>query len=166
MVTEEAEESMKQILEAQGIKSILIMPIFVDGQFYGFIGFDDCTTHKIWSEDEIGFLASVTTNLSLAIERKQNLDRIRDAFESRDSLLESIGDSFYALDKNYTVTYWNNVVEKLTGIKRESIVGRSLWDFVEVENEQFKKKPMNSFFRKTNPSILRHSTPGLINGWK
>lgn len=163
IVTEKAEESMKHILEAQGIKSILIMPIFVDGQFYGFIGFDDCTTQKQWSEDQIGFLASVTTNLSLAIERKQNLDRIRDAFESRDSLLESIGDSFYALDKNYTVTYWNNVVEKLTGIKRETIVGRCLWDFVKVENEQFKKAYELVF--QENQSQYFEAFDAWINKW-
>lgn len=136
--TKSSEGTLKAILEEQGIKSILIMPIFVQDYFFGFIGFDDCTTDRIWSEDEIRFLASVTTNLSLAIDRKQNLDRIREAFESRDSLLESIGDSFYALDKNYIVTYWNNVVEKLTGIKREAIVGRSLWDSVGSVNEEFK----------------------------
>ncbi len=136
--TSKAEEPLKEILVAQNIKSILLMPIIVNDYFLGFIGFDDCTTERVWTEDEISFLASVTTNLSLAIDRKKNLDKIREAFESRDSLLESIGDSFYALDTNYTVTYWNNVVEKLTGVKRESIVGRSIWEFVGIENDQFK----------------------------
>ncbi|MFN3997667.1 PAS domain-containing protein [Algoriphagus sp.] len=139
VVAEKAEENMRQLLEAQGIKSILIMPIFVNGSFYGFMGFDDCTTSKIWSEDEIGFLSSVTTNLSLAIERKQNLDKIREAFESRDSLLESIGDAFYAIDKDYKVTYWNVVVENLTGIKREKIIGKNIFEALYKISEKFKE---------------------------
>jgi PAS domain S-box-containing protein len=136
--TKNSEGNLKYILEIQDIKSFILMPIFVNENFYGFIGFDDCTTERVWSEDEISFLASVTTNLSLAIDRKENLDKIREAFESRDSLVESIGDSFYALDINYRVTYWNHIVEKLTGIKREVIIGQSIWDFVEVVNDQFK----------------------------
>lgn len=138
IITEKANDLTREILESQGIQSLLMMPIRINDFFYGFIGFDDCFTQKIWTEDEISFLASVTTNLSIAIERKQNLDKVREAFESRDSLLESIGDSFYALDKNHTVTYWNNVVEKLTGVKRESIVGKNIWDVIGIVNENFK----------------------------
>lgn len=145
ILTHEAEGPTREILEAQGIKSLLLMPILMENNFFGFIGFDDCTNPKIWTEDEISFLASVTTNLSFAIERKQNLDKIRGAFESRDSLLESIGDSFYAFDKNYIVTYWNNEVEKLTGIKREEIIGKSLWDFVAIVDTEFKKSYENAF---------------------
>ncbi|WP_198673009.1 PAS domain-containing protein [Algoriphagus litoralis] len=135
--TKNSEGTLREILEEQNIKSIILMPIFVNDFFYGFIGFDDCTSDRTWSEDEISFLASVTTNLSLAIDRKENLDKIREALDTRDSLVESIGDSFYAIDTNYRVTYWNNVVEKLTGIKRELILGKNLWDFVEIVNEQF-----------------------------
>src|SRR5690606_6375036 len=90
------------------------------------------------TEDETGFLTSISTNLAFAIERKINLDKVQEALESRKVLLESIGDSFYALDKDCNVTYWNNVVEKLTGVKREDILGRNVWDFVEIQNEKFK----------------------------
>lgn len=136
--SKETQGATRQILDEQNIKSILQIPIFVEGNFYGYIGFDDCTKDREWSEDEIGFLSSVTTNLAFAIERKKNLDKIREAFESRNELLESIGDSFYAMDKNYIVTYWNNVIEKLTGVKREDIIGKSIWSFVEIVNDQFK----------------------------
>jgi PAS domain S-box-containing protein len=139
VLTDLAQGATREILEAQGIKSLLIMPILLENNFFGFIGFDDCSTAKTWTEDEISFLASVTTNLSFAIERKQNLDKIREAFESRDSLLESIGDSFYAFDKNYVVTYWNAAIEKLTGVKAKNIIGQNIWDFVGIINTEFKK---------------------------
>jgi PAS domain S-box-containing protein len=102
------------------------------------LGFDDCTDERLWSEDELSFIQAISTNLAFAIERKKNLDKIQEAFESRNSLLESIGDSFYALGKDYRVTYWNNVIEKLTGVKREDILGKSIWDFVGTVNDQFK----------------------------
>ncbi|HSF53468.1 MAG TPA: PAS domain-containing protein [Algoriphagus sp.] len=143
--TKDTQGATRLILENQQIKSILLIPIFVEGKFHGSMGFDDCTQEREWSEDEIGFLTSVTTNLAFAIERKKNLDKIREAFETRNELLESIGDSFYALDKNYLVTYWNNVVEKLTGVKREDIIGKNIWDFVEITNDQFKMAYRKAF---------------------
>ncbi|CAH0994809.1 Adaptive-response sensory-kinase SasA [Emticicia aquatica] len=41
--------------------------------------------------------------------------------------LESIQDGFYALDKNWVVTYWNKEAEKLLKVKREEIIGKNLW---------------------------------------
>ncbi|RIW14979.1 PAS domain S-box protein [Algoriphagus lacus] len=137
ILTKDASDHTRQFLEEQNIKSILIVPIFQGDELFAHLGFEDYQSDRIWSEDELNFLQVIGTNLAFAIERKKNLDEIQNAFESRNSLLESIGDSFYALDKNYKVTYWNNVIEKLTGIKKEEILGKSIWDFVDVVNDQF-----------------------------
>lgn len=149
--TSETSGPTRAILEAQNIKSILQIPLFVEKQFYGFIGFDDCTKNRIWSEDEKNFLKSITTNLSFAIERKQNLDKIQEALESRNSILESIGDGFYAIDTDYTVIYWNNEAEKKTGISREQIVGRSLWEVIEKDKNPAFEKNLSIAFATNLP---------------
>jgi PAS domain S-box-containing protein len=161
--TKEAEEGLQQILQDQGIKSMVMMPVIVEDFFFGFMGFDNCTTDDSWTNDELGFLSSISTNLALAIERKQNLDKIREAFESRDSLLESIGDSFYAIDKDYKVTYWNNVVEKLTGIKRESILGKNIWDYIGKVNDEFKNTYEKVFLE--NKSHYFETFDSWVNAW-
>ncbi|MCC5930910.1 MAG: PAS domain S-box protein [Cyclobacteriaceae bacterium] len=43
-------------------------------------------------------------------------------------ILESIGDAFIALDRNWIVTYWNKEAENLVGHKREDIIGKNIWD--------------------------------------
>jgi len=43
---------LKDALEPQGIKSIMIIPIHLNNQFWGFVGFDDCEKERIWSEAE------------------------------------------------------------------------------------------------------------------
>jgi len=53
---------------------------------------------------------------------------VKQALVEKDIILESIGDAFYAIDKNWTVTYWNNMAEKLMQMPRSKIVGRNLWD--------------------------------------
>ncbi|PQJ10733.1 hypothetical protein CJD36_012240 [Flavipsychrobacter stenotrophus] len=46
----------------------------------------------------------------------------------RNTILESIGDAFFAVERNWVVTYWNNVAEKILGTPKENIVGYGLWD--------------------------------------
>ena len=46
----------------------------------------------------------------------------------RNTILESIGDAFFAVDKNWVVTYWNHVAEKVLGKSRSTMVNHMLWD--------------------------------------
>jgi signal transduction histidine kinase len=66
----------KEILQAQDILSILVLPIYIDKKLYGFIGFDDCTKERKWSSTELDFLQSITSNLSSAIQRHLAIDRL------------------------------------------------------------------------------------------
>ncbi|MCF2497220.1 PAS domain S-box protein [Dyadobacter chenhuakuii] len=61
-------------------------------------------------------------------EQKQADEKVIKALEERKVILESIGDGFYALDKNWTVNYWNKEAEILLHLPKEKILGRSLWD--------------------------------------
>ena len=53
--------------KAQGIKSILILPLFVSGKFDGFIGFDNDREETPWQEAEINLLRSGTDSLAKAL---------------------------------------------------------------------------------------------------
>ena len=61
-------------------------------------------------------------------ERKKAERELLNAFEEKNNILESIGDGFYAVDKSWTVTYWNHVAEKVLGMSREYVVNKYLWD--------------------------------------
>jgi PAS domain S-box-containing protein len=61
-------------------------------------------------------------------KRKKAEAELLNAYEEKDRILESIGDGFYALDKNWIITYWNKEAETLLGKKREEVIGKSLWE--------------------------------------
>ncbi len=63
------DENLKAILEPQQILSIIILPIMVDGVFWGFVGFDDCTTGRVWHEDERAILLAYTSAIGAVVER-------------------------------------------------------------------------------------------------
>ena len=62
----------KDILQPQGIKSVLAIPIFVHQEWYGFIGFDDVLKEKEWSDEEIDLLQAAAEVLGMYLENKKN----------------------------------------------------------------------------------------------
>lgn len=128
---EVTDEKFRTFLQKQGIKSILKVPVFADNKFRGFIGFDDCTRKRNWSEEEISFLQTISINLGSAIENEDAEVALQQAFTEKNEILESIGDAFFAVDNNWTVTYWNKVAEELLEMPREKTVGENLWDLYE-----------------------------------
>ncbi len=67
---------LQDILEPQGIKSILIFPLYAEDIFIGFIGFDECTRNYEWRQDELDLLKLISNILSNAIERRVMLQKI------------------------------------------------------------------------------------------
>ena len=64
-----------------------------------------------------------------------------EALEERNTILESIDDAFFAVDKNWVVTYWNNKAENVLMTPRNKILNKNLWKvFSEsLESESYKK---------------------------
>lgn len=48
--------------------------------------------------------------------------------KEKNTILESIRDAFFAVDKNWKVTYWNKEAEKVLGRHKEDILNHNLWD--------------------------------------
>lgn len=69
-----AEQTM---MEPQGIKAIIALPIFVHGNWWGILGFDDCETDRHWSLAEQEALRAAANTIASAIERRrQQEDRL------------------------------------------------------------------------------------------
>lgn len=59
------------ILEQMGILSLLVLPLCVNNQFFGFIVFDNCTTARVWSASAVDLLRAAVAALSLQHERSK-----------------------------------------------------------------------------------------------
>ncbi|MCR4443449.1 MAG: diguanylate cyclase [Peptococcaceae bacterium] len=75
-IEEIPDENTKEILRPQEIKSLLVLPVLVEGEYYGFIGFDDCLDNREWSGDDINCLQLASRIISEFILRKRFEDEI------------------------------------------------------------------------------------------
>lgn len=125
----------RYIMEDQDIKTFLAIPITIRGNFFGFVGFDNCSEESKWNEEEVRTLTTITSNLAVAIERHHSEKERKDLLDERNIILESISDAFYAIDRNWEITYFNNEAENLLDEKAEEVMGKGLWEVFETAKE-------------------------------
>lgn len=58
-----------QALIEQGIKSILIIPIHIDGKYYGFLGIDECSYRRSWTQLEVDFMIAMAAFIKMLFEK-------------------------------------------------------------------------------------------------
>lgn len=63
--------AQQEFLRFLDVRSLLILPCLVKGEFYGCIGLADCVEERIWEPLEIELLRSAVAAVSLALERQQ-----------------------------------------------------------------------------------------------
>jgi len=61
----------QEMMSAQDIKSMVTVPIFASGEWWGFMGFDECVCEREWFAGEIEALTAGASTLGAAIHRKK-----------------------------------------------------------------------------------------------
>ncbi|MBD2770782.1 GAF domain-containing sensor histidine kinase [Iningainema tapete] len=85
-IVAELPESEREILSRQKTLSILVLPLKVNNQFWGFIGFDNCVEARLWEALEIDLLGAAVAAISLHLERalaQQHLAQAKEELEIR-----------------------------------------------------------------------------------
>jgi len=81
-------ESEREILFAQGIQAIAVVPIFADEKLWGFIGFDECNYEREWDEAELNALRTAADIFGAALMRHSNQTRLLKRQRTLDLLQE------------------------------------------------------------------------------
>lgn len=86
----------KEVLGMQDIKSILVIPIFVNKEWYGFIGFDDVFERHLWNEEDVSLLKTIAEIIGLYLANKQNQEIITKRNEELKEL-NATKDKFFSI---------------------------------------------------------------------
>lgn len=107
--------------EKEEIKSLVNVPMLLEGRVVGFIGFDSVKTEKEWPEEILSLLRIVGESFASAFERKRAEEEIRDREVRYRALFENAGDAI-TLVKDEKVIDCNTKTLELFGCSRNQIV--------------------------------------------
>lgn len=82
--------SEQDLLRAQDILSLAVVPVFCENHWWGFIGFDDCHASRPWSQTEIEALRAAANILGTAIHRQAMNSQIQQSEKKYQSLVEAL----------------------------------------------------------------------------
>ncbi len=110
-------------------------------------------TEELWQS-----VARLETEVA---ERKRAEENLRESQRKLYDTLESITDGFFTLDRNWRFTYMNTGAEKIWKMKKETLIGRNLWEVSPVATgtvfeEKYRKAMIDRvpvFFEALSPLV-------------
>jgi PAS domain S-box-containing protein len=114
-----------------GIRSMILVPIFVEEKWWGFIGFDDCAQEREWSVAEIDALKAAASTLGAALQRQAVEEELRSSETRYRAVIEQATDGIYLLDADTRrVVESNPSYGRMLGYAPDELLGMEVYDFV------------------------------------
>lgn len=116
----------KEILQAQGIVSLIVLPFYMRGELSGFIGFDHTVRKSVWTDDDVTLLRMLAGVLGNALERQRAEDALRESEERYSNLFQQSKDAIllHTLTGDMIDVNWKALL--LFGYSRTEILKRSV----------------------------------------
>jgi PAS domain S-box-containing protein len=93
-------EGEQAMLRSQDIRSVINVPVMVDGVWWGLLGFDECVSERDWSAAERELLQAAARTLGAAIERHRAEQELRGSQERFLQLVDNIHEVFWLSDRD------------------------------------------------------------------
>ncbi len=98
-----------KVFARRGALSIALIPIFIDMNWWGWIGFEDCLTARNWTVSEIESLKIAADILGTDIQRSEAERSLRQSEGRNKAMLNAIPDRIYRFTRDGRVTADNSV---------------------------------------------------------
>jgi len=110
----------KRFLNAYEIQSVVIIPLFIDGIFWGLFTVDTCIYEKDFTEDEVNILQSVSLMMAVKINHNFMRTRMREANERTSFMFDSNPQANILFNCDFNVIDCNPATLEFFGLKSKA----------------------------------------------
>lgn len=126
----------KAILEPQGIKSCIVVPLVYSYELLGYLGFDSVSSYRKWDNDGVMLLRVFGNILSGALKRKENEERLRASEKRYKLVVDNLTEVIFQTDKDGLWTFLNPAWQTVTGFSVEESLGKEFLQYVHPDDRQ------------------------------
>lgn len=117
---------IRAILEPQDIRSLLVLPLYIQNAMAGFMGFDQCGTNRGWDVQELSVLRTVSSLVSTVMERDLDRELLAASEANFRQFFDTIDDLIVVADPQGRLVYTNDAVQRTLGYPRGELAGMPL----------------------------------------
>jgi signal transduction histidine kinase/CheY-like chemotaxis protein len=117
-IAREMPSPVQVLLEAQGIQTVFIVPIYIRDEFWGFVGFDDCKNERQFTEVDETILRTLSLLFSSSILRNEMTVRLMNATE--EALANSQAKSDFLANISHEIRTPINAITGMSAIARKA----------------------------------------------
>jgi PAS domain S-box-containing protein len=128
-------EAECEFFDKVGVRSVAVVPVFVEDSWWGVLGFSDDTTDREWEDAEIDALAAAAATLGGALFRNRTEERLQESEERFRTLAAAAVEGIVVHD-NGIILDGNDSLAQLLGYPLHELIGRNLLDFLETPADQ------------------------------
>ena len=111
--------NLREILEPQGIISLLHCAIRDNGVFRGYIGFDECSTKRLWTKEQIQTLTFFSELLGVFLLKQQAQKAMSLKLDNLNTILDNQNNWIYVIDPDTHQLQFLNAKLKATSAHTE-----------------------------------------------
>ena len=135
---------------------------------------DDETVKRAKITEPFGYLVKPYNEkeLQIALEMalyRHEMDKLRESHHWLETVLRSMGDAVIATDNDGHITFVNPSAERLTGLKHDDSVGKSLDEVIRIIDEETwtpVEQPSRYGFKQEFCRSLHREQPAQHSRWK
>ncbi|WP_304516821.1 PAS domain S-box protein [Cecembia rubra] len=120
-------ESMSE----QGILSYLFVPIFSGKEFWGYIGFDNCSSEILFTQDQTSALHAFASTLGTKLLANRQKRKLMTGHKNYSLLVNNINEIVFRTDTKGRIEFVNKAWERISKFSISESIGQPLSDFFE-----------------------------------
>ena len=126
-------QTVREPFLLQGILSILVIPVFLADNFWGFIRFDDFRKERIFAENEKGLLFSASRMIANTLFRDEANQQKAMALDTLEGILNGIDAVIYvSLPETGEILFINNNMKRLFNLD-DSCIGKLCYQVLQKD---------------------------------
>ncbi len=119
-------QAEREILEPQGIQSLIVIPMLIEDSLIGFVGLDSVTHKRDYTSAEINILKVWSSMLSGLINNYRTESLLEQTRQNFETFFNTIDDFLWVLDNTGNIIHINNTVVNRLGYSAAELESKSV----------------------------------------
>jgi len=154
-VVKDLSPHLQALLKSHNTHSFLVVPLYVNEQFWGFIGMDDCQRGRVWSQNHIAMLQMIGDSLRGALVRQQAEANLQQALQRNQLILESSVDGIALITCQGILQEVNPALCQLLGYSASELTGTSVLRYLIARTSEESAATIQEVIRKGSDCFER-----------